>query len=343
LKLSVVIPTYNRRDLIARTLPTVLGQDYPAGQYEVVVVVDGSTDGTADLLRSLRAPCSLRVLEQCNRGTAAARNAGIYASLGELVLILDDDIICEPTLVSRHIATHQAEGSGVVIGCSLVAAESRPGLATDIARDWYQNYYERVKLDGAPKSQYDLWVHSNFSAPRDLLLAHHAYDENLVNWIEDADLAIRLWGAGVRFRFEPEALVYQLYSKSAADLVLRDAPRMGAAELQLCRKEPGFKPHSRLASIVGHSRMRTLLAWLAAVAPISPEPMLRPMCWFAERFRNVPTIRRAGIALLSYRTGIVALRSAVRKAGSWRQLRREFDTRSSHAGSIHRSHAQGDT
>jgi GT2 family glycosyltransferase len=342
LRLSVVIPTYNRRDLIARTLPTVLTQGCPADDYEVVVVVDGSTDGTAELLRGIKASCSLRVLEQVNRGTAAARNAGIYASRGEIVLVLDDDIICGPALISRHAAAHRDKDPCVVIGCSLVAPESRPGLATEIARAWYRNYFDRLKLDGEPKSQYEVWVHSNFSAPRDLLLAHHAYDESLVNWVEDADLAIRLWNAGVPFRFEPAALVYQLYSKSAADLVLSDAPRMGMAELQLCRKQPGFRPHSRLASILGRSRPSLLLAWLAATAPISLEPVLRPPCWVAEKFRNVPMIRRAGIALLSYRTGIVALRSAVRAAGSWQALRREFEAPSNYTRCIRRRGAEGD-
>jgi cellulose synthase/poly-beta-1,6-N-acetylglucosamine synthase-like glycosyltransferase len=46
MKISVVIPTFNRRDLLARTLPAVLAQDFPAQEYEVVVVVDGSTDGS---------------------------------------------------------------------------------------------------------------------------------------------------------------------------------------------------------------------------------------------------------------------------------------------------------
>ena len=60
MKVSVIIGTYNRRDLLARTLPTVLTQDFPAHEYEVVVVVDGSTDGTIEFLRDLRPPCVRR-------------------------------------------------------------------------------------------------------------------------------------------------------------------------------------------------------------------------------------------------------------------------------------------
>src|SRR5262245_32795364 len=70
LKLSVIIPTYNRRNVLARTLPTIFTQDFPVDEYEVVIVVDGSTDGTSELLHSLKPSCALRIYEQPNRGQA---------------------------------------------------------------------------------------------------------------------------------------------------------------------------------------------------------------------------------------------------------------------------------
>ncbi len=97
--ISVVVATYNRRAVLARTLPTLFAQDLPPGQYEVIVVVDGSTDGTAEWLRGLRPRQAFRVLEQPNLGPAAARNAGLAAARGGLILFLDDDILCGPTLL----------------------------------------------------------------------------------------------------------------------------------------------------------------------------------------------------------------------------------------------------
>ena len=65
LKLSIVVPTRNRRDvLVSQTLPAIFEQNIPATEYEVIVVVDGSTDGTAETLRELPPPCSLRIIEQ---------------------------------------------------------------------------------------------------------------------------------------------------------------------------------------------------------------------------------------------------------------------------------------
>jgi glycosyltransferase involved in cell wall biosynthesis len=68
LKLSVVIPTFNRREVLERTLPALLAQDLPPQDYEVIIVMDGSTDGTAQLLCDWKPKCPFRVLETANRG-----------------------------------------------------------------------------------------------------------------------------------------------------------------------------------------------------------------------------------------------------------------------------------
>src|SRR6266568_4700806 len=102
MRISVIVATYNRCKLLARTLPALLTQQFPEEEYEVIVVVDGSTDGTLEYLRGLGSYRNLRVLEQANRGQAAAINAGLSAARGEIVLFLDDDIECGPTLIAEH-------------------------------------------------------------------------------------------------------------------------------------------------------------------------------------------------------------------------------------------------
>jgi glycosyltransferase involved in cell wall biosynthesis len=68
LKLSIVVPTKNRRELLARTLPTVLGQDLPKNEYEVVIVSDGSTDGTREFVAGLKtARARAQTLERSQR------------------------------------------------------------------------------------------------------------------------------------------------------------------------------------------------------------------------------------------------------------------------------------
>ena len=106
MKLSVIIPTYNRRAVIEQTLPTVLDQTFPASEYEVIVVVDGSTDDTAAALRQISSPVRLVVIEQDNQGQAAARNAGIRLRQGTWCCCLDDDLFCERTLIAEHFVAH---------------------------------------------------------------------------------------------------------------------------------------------------------------------------------------------------------------------------------------------
>ncbi|MHB8636580.1 MAG: glycosyltransferase family 2 protein [Fimbriimonadaceae bacterium] len=87
--MSVVIPTYKHRDFVLATLSSVFDQTFT--DYEVIVVNDGSPDGTSDLLRPLAAAGRIRYFEQPNGGQASARNRGLAEARGEFVAFLDDD------------------------------------------------------------------------------------------------------------------------------------------------------------------------------------------------------------------------------------------------------------
>ncbi len=96
---SVVIPTYNRRGLLPRALNSVLSQIHPAR--EIIVVDDGSTDGTADMVRTKYPQVKLIVQE--NRGVSAARNAGILCAGGEWLAFLDSDDEWLPKKLGRQL------------------------------------------------------------------------------------------------------------------------------------------------------------------------------------------------------------------------------------------------
>ena len=91
MKISIIITVYNREKTIARCMESVLNQD--CGDYELIVVDDGSTDGTPHIVRSYEGAylSRLRILRQANGGVAAARNAGLAAAEGEYVTYLDSD------------------------------------------------------------------------------------------------------------------------------------------------------------------------------------------------------------------------------------------------------------
>ncbi|MGB5296585.1 MAG: glycosyltransferase [Thermoanaerobaculia bacterium] len=97
---SVVIPTFDRVSVLARAVESVVAQTHPAG--EVIVVDDGSTDDTAELVER-RFP-SARLLRQENRGVSAARNRGIEASGGEWIALLDSDDEWRPSKLERQMS-----------------------------------------------------------------------------------------------------------------------------------------------------------------------------------------------------------------------------------------------
>ncbi len=98
---SVIIPTYNRRALVREAVASVCAQQ--GAEVELIVVDDGSTDGTATALAGEGAGC-MRILRTAHRGVAAARNAGVAASRGELIAFLDSDDLWLPDKAAAQVA-----------------------------------------------------------------------------------------------------------------------------------------------------------------------------------------------------------------------------------------------
>lgn len=117
---SVVIPTYNRAELIPATLDSVFSQTF---QYlEVVVVDDGSTDNTLEVLG--RYGSAIRVVRQANQGEGAARNAGIDAARGKYIAFVDSDDLWEPSKLLIQMRALQDSNEGMWIYCLAYAFES---------------------------------------------------------------------------------------------------------------------------------------------------------------------------------------------------------------------------
>ena len=97
---SIVVPTFNRRETVSDSLRAIGSIDYP-GAVEVIVVVDGATDGTAEALAAIECPFPLTIVEQPNQGPGSARNRGAAVATGDILLFLDDDMMCDPDIL-RH-------------------------------------------------------------------------------------------------------------------------------------------------------------------------------------------------------------------------------------------------
>ncbi|MGW1465815.1 bifunctional polysaccharide deacetylase/glycosyltransferase family 2 protein [Streptomyces sp. NPDC002308] len=117
---SVVVPAYNEKECIAGTLTSLAASTHPI---EVVVVDDGSTDGTAEIAESLGLP-QVRVVRQENAGKSAALNNGVRAARHDLVVMMDGDTVFEPDTVARLVQPFADPGVGAVAGNAKVGNRS---------------------------------------------------------------------------------------------------------------------------------------------------------------------------------------------------------------------------
>lgn len=145
LKVSAVIPTYNRCDRLAAALGSVLQQTRPVD--EIVVVDDGSTDNTVSMLEDFarqHAQLRVRVIRLENRGPSAARNNGVSAAAGDLIAFLDDDDIWLPQKLARQLAILEADSTIALMGTAtdtLRLAEGARLVKVDERNLIYRNYF----------------------------------------------------------------------------------------------------------------------------------------------------------------------------------------------------------
>lgn len=163
---SVVVPTHDRRDNLPRVLPPLL--DDPAA-LEVVVVVDGSTDGTVELLERMSAEHPRLVVEVGEGlGAVGANQRGLERARGDVVLFVDDDVVARPGLVTGHARRHAEATARVVVGYMPTdrPAPRRPGtFATYLYADEYEARAASYERDQSLVLQ-RLWM-GNVSLRRD--------------------------------------------------------------------------------------------------------------------------------------------------------------------------------
>ncbi len=191
MRFSVVIPTYNRQATLRQTLTAVMNQS--AVEYEVIVVDDGSADGTADMIAT-DFP-DVRYIRQANRGPAVARNQGIAAATGDVIAFTDDDCLPPADWLSRLAEGYQRHPEAVGGGGSLIAPPDL--LVTNIfARYERYNGLEVYHSGDQPYLggfECPAGGTANMSYRRSVLLEVNGFDEGFpVAAGEDADLKLRI-------------------------------------------------------------------------------------------------------------------------------------------------------
>ena len=326
--LSVVIPTFNRKDSLHKTLDGLARQTYPTGQFEAVVVSDGSTDGTDEMLTAYArtSPYPLRVICQSNGGPARARNHGIQHAAGDVVVFLDDDVEPSPELLAVHAAHHAGQENTVVIAPML----PDPAL---LWREPVWIAWEHAML----QKQYTAWrtgqwdgcgphhfYSGNASVRRTHLLAVGGFDEQFPRQ-EDVELAVRLEKQrGVRFVYAPEAVgTHRPQRRWASWLAVPQA----YGRLDVVRARRGDTSWETVRhGYAARNKATRLLARAVLPTPRCGRPLRAALLWAA---RAAYGLRRAGpaFAALSVIYNVHYLEGAQAELGSSAEMRRILSAR----------------
>jgi glycosyltransferase involved in cell wall biosynthesis len=218
LAVSVVVPTYQRRDSVCRLLDALALQDMDPRSYEVVVAVDGSTDGTAELLRSLHAPFLTHVVEQPNRGRAAACNLGISRASAALIVLLDDDMQPARGMLRGHLRAHDGAAPRVAVGPVPIVIPPDASPIVHYRAAVFEAKAARLSQPGYIPRIGDVYM-GNVSFPRDLFRAAGGFNEKFrVYGHEDFELLRRMMQAGGSLVFASDATALQHYEKGLVEL-----------------------------------------------------------------------------------------------------------------------------
>jgi glycosyltransferase involved in cell wall biosynthesis len=226
---TVVIPTYNRAPLLRETLRSLTRQDLGPERFQVVVVDDGSTDDTPEVVDSFqdRLNVEYHPLPDVGYTVCRARNVGIRNAAADVCVFIDTGVVLHSGCLAAHVACHSGERPAAVIGYvyaytvdgrgaekiraaidtddpdGTIARFRRTGGFPDVREEFYARYTDDFADLPAPWLVY--WT-VNASAPTGLLREIGMFDEALRSWGgEDLDLGFRLRRAGARVTLSRQA------------------------------------------------------------------------------------------------------------------------------------------
>ncbi len=265
-ELSVVIPTYNRIETLRVVIPSLLQQDLAPERYEILVADSLSDDGTEAYLRDVAvAQPQLRHVPGAYTGRAMARNAGIAAARGTVIMFTDADIIASPGLLARHLAHHASVKRVAVVGME---------LQVDSVVDYERlrdNPEQRRPLHPMKRKKLS-WLYfltGNASVKKADLDTVGRFDETFTGYgHEDLELGFRLQRAGLTIVYEPRAIDYHWHPVPYAEQKQK-MELAGRSTVRFYRKHPTFGVKARLGmtplSLVLHDVVRAQPKILASL------------------------------------------------------------------------------
>jgi GT2 family glycosyltransferase len=236
--ITVIIPTYNRKEILQKALHAYKDQTLPQDRFEIIVVDDGSTDGTKDVVSEFeKTLANVRYLHQSHGGPAKARNLGIEKASSGLILFTGDDCIPDKNLLLEHLRLHEGGNAIAVLG----HVDWHPDLEVTPFMSYINvdTQFSYPKIKETPENvPFCYFYTSNISIPRKCFESAGIFDTDFTEAVwEDVDLGYRIWKSGVRIVYNPKAITYHYHTVNIEDYIRRQI-RAGRAAAILYGKHP---------------------------------------------------------------------------------------------------------
>src|SRR5581483_11779443 len=289
-QVSVIVPTYQRRESVQRALTALCRQTLPPEAFEVIVVIDGSEDGTREQLAAFHAPYHLQTHWQPNQGRATACNTGIRLAQGELLILLDDDMEPVSEFIEGHVGAHQNRTRLGVMGAVPINLDASSPPVVQYIGAKFNQHLEKLNQPGYQLQLRDFYT-GNFSISRAVMNEVGGFDEGFkIYGNEDLELAWRLRQAGVSLVYDPAACAYQHYTKDFRALA-QDNLAKGKTAVLLASKHQSTFYELKLSRYREGSRKWRLLRRLLLLASYRSDLVSRLVLQavaLAERWRVPP-------------------------------------------------------
>ncbi|RYG12869.1 MAG: glycosyltransferase family 2 protein [Burkholderiales bacterium] len=298
---TVVIPTHNRKDLLARLLESLERQTLKAAEYEVLIVHNHTDDGTQAMASAwcARQPFAARYFRKDYKGPARSRQFGARAAQGRFLAFIDDDCVATPGWLAAGRAAFEMNGAAGVQPVGLVQGatfpmpdQPRPFLSKTIEISQPSVFFETCNI---------FYLKSAFEQVG-------GFSDDFIDrfYGEDTDLGWKLTQSGFASRFAADALVHHeifrvsLYKWLSEPLYFKNLPA-------LVKKYPGLRSHMFLGYFINRdSFLFNLLPLALVLAPwCGAWTFVATLPYFVERYRNGSHVRNAGFRVLRVLSGVV--------------------------------------
>ncbi|MEM9976684.1 MAG: glycosyltransferase [Cyanobacteria bacterium P01_D01_bin.2] len=297
---SVVIPTYNRKPILEKCLRAmeqqVLRADTQVENYEIVVVDDGSTDGTVPWLNAENFP-HVTLYEQNHKGAAVARNLGVERAVGDTIIFIDSDLVVLDGFLQHHadaLTNHYtSQGNDrvftygrVVNTCNFDDPTSEPFKVTDYSQAFFAT--------------------GNVAIAKHWLIEAGLFDVQFTQYgWEDLELGVRLKNLGLTLIKCPEAVGYHWHPPFSLD----DLPRLIDVEIQRARMGVVFyqkHPTLNVRMMIQMTWLHRVLWGLLSLGGLLNERTLKPLLqWLIDQGRPQLSLEIARIFLNWYNVNAV--------------------------------------